>query len=123
MGNVTETSPAKAQAELQPLLVQGEQVVKAFSLFRDLVVMTNLRIITVDKQGVTGKKRAVNTLPYKSIRRFSKTTSGGFLDWDKDSELWIWIAGEAQPIKWEFSKGIDMNEIYMVLSHYTLVDV
>ena len=117
LGNVAEVSAEDAQAEFAPILVDQEQVVKAFRLFRDMVVMTNLRLIIVNKQGLTGSKQFVKSIPYKSIKSFAKE-SAGFLD--ADAELSIWLTGEAQPLQWEFSSGVDINEVYRHLSYYVL---
>jgi len=43
-GNATEIDPAAVQAEFQPVMVNEEAVAKAFKLFRDLLIMTNLRL-------------------------------------------------------------------------------
>lgn len=117
MGNVSEVSAAEAQEELRLILVSGETVAKAFHLFRDQVVMTNRRIITIDKQGTTGSKREVTSIPYGSIKKFSKETAGLF---DLDAELRIWLTGEPEPLKWQFSKGVNINEVYALLSQFVL---
>jgi len=117
MGNVSEISAAEAQEELRLILVSGETVAKAFHLFRDQVVMTNRRIITIDKQGVTASKREITSIPYSSIKKFSKETAGIF---DLDAELRIWLTGEPEPLKWQFSKGVDINQVYLLLSQFVL---
>jgi len=94
-----------------------DKVHKAFKLHRDLIVMTNYRLITVDKQGVTGSKRSMTSIPYKSIRKFGKESAGLF---DLDAELILWITGESAPIKWEFSKGVNINEVYSLLTYFVL---
>ncbi len=117
MGNAAEISAADVQRELGPILVPGESVAKAFHLFRDQIVLTNRRLITIDKQGVTGSKQAVISIPYSSIKKFSKESAGLF---DLDAELQVWITGEAMPMKWEFSKGVNINEVYALLSQFVL---
>ncbi|RYD77322.1 MAG: PH domain-containing protein [Verrucomicrobiaceae bacterium] len=117
MGNISEVSASEAQQELSPILIPGETVAKAFHLFRDQVILTTHRVITIDKQGVTGGKQAVISIPYKSIKKFSKESAGLF---DLDAELQIWITGEPEPLKWQFSKGVNINEVYSLLSQYVL---
>jgi hypothetical protein len=78
LGNMSEVDPIKVSNELSPILIEQEQVHKAFKLHRDLIVMTNYRLITVDKQGVTGSKQAMTSIPYKSIRKFGKESAGLF---------------------------------------------
>jgi hypothetical protein len=118
MGNATEILSDAAQNEFQPILVEGETVTKAFKLIRDQIVMTNLRLISINKQGVTGKKQEMTSIPYSSIKKFSKESAGHF---DLDAELRIWLAGETEPCKWDFSRGVDINQVYQVLSHYVLL--
>lgn len=117
MNNVSEISAAGAQQEFGPILVPDETVAKAFHLFRDQIVMTNRRIITIDKQGITGSKRSIVSIPYSSIKKFSKETAGIL---DLDAELRIWLAGEPEPIMWQFSRGVDINEVYSLLSQFVL---
>ena len=75
---------AKFNAELAPLLVDGEKIVGCYQDVRDHVVFTDKRIIAVNVQGSTGKKRDFTTLPYARVSVFSVETSGTF---DLDSEL------------------------------------
>lgn len=117
LGNVTEFAPEKAQAEFAPILAEGETVLKAFALIRDQIILTNLRIITINKEGVTGIKNYTTSIPYRSIKSFAKESAGLF---DLDAELRIWLFGEAEPIKWEFSAGVNINDVYRVISQYTL---
>jgi hypothetical protein len=112
MGNVTEMSVDKVQKEFAPVLVEGETVVMAFHLFRDQIAMTNLRLILVDKQGVTGAKHHLVSIPYSSIVKFSKESAGLF---DLDAELRIWVRDEAEPFKWQFSRGVDINAVYQTV--------
>jgi Bacterial PH domain len=59
-----------------PLLVDGEDVVMAFKAGRDLTVFTNKRIISIDTQGLTGKKKQYLSIPYKSVRAFAVESAG-----------------------------------------------
>jgi len=113
MGHATEINIEKIKEEFSPLMVKGEKLLTAFKLVRDLFVFTNLRLILVDKQGVTGKKVDYQTIPYKSITRFAKESAGVL---DLDAELKIWIHGQKEPIKKEFKKDDSVNKIYRILS-------
>ena len=94
MGNASQKNVDKVERDLEDILVPGEQVTLAFSLIRDLIVFTEFRLILVDKQGMTGKKTSYNSLPYRSISRFSVETSGHF---DLDAELKIWVSSAVEP--------------------------
>ncbi|HEX2534981.1 MAG TPA: PH domain-containing protein, partial [Chitinophagaceae bacterium] len=72
MGHASVVSVEKISAEFQPILVEGEKIEIAFRLIRELLVFTNKRLILVDKQGITGSKVDYLTIPYSSIKKFSK---------------------------------------------------
>ncbi len=108
----SETSSEDIQEKLQPLLVDGEKVVKAYKFVRDMIVFTERRLILVDKEGMTGLKGEYQTIPYSSIIRFSKISAGPV---DLDAEMKIWIRGQPEPISREFTRGSDINEAYRLL--------
>ena len=117
MGHASEVSVEKISQEFQPILIEGERIEKAFKLIRDMFVFTNKRLILVDKQGLTGSKIDYQTIPYSSIKKFSKESAGLL---DLDAELKIWVTGEALPIKKEFKKDQNINEVYKILSTHIL---
>ena len=117
LGNASEVSVEKVTQEFQPILIDGERIEKAYKLIRDMFVFTNKRLILVDKQGITGSKVDFQTIPYSSIKKFSKESAGLL---DLDAELKIWITGEAVPVKKTFSKNDNINDIYKVLSQHIL---
>ncbi|MDP4183939.1 MAG: PH domain-containing protein [Bacteroidota bacterium] len=117
LGHASEVNAEKLHKEFSSILVENEYIEKAFRIIRDLYVFTNKRLVLVDKQGVTGSKREYLTIPYKSIIRFSKESTG-LLDFD--AELKIWIVGEKEPIVKEFRKDSSVNDIYKILSKHIL---
>ncbi len=118
MGHASEVSIEKLTAEFQPILLDDERIEKAYKLIRDMLVFTNKRLILVNKQGITGSKVDYQSIPYSSIKMFSKETAGMM---DFDAELKIWLTGESAPtIKQDFRKGDNINEAYKVLSKYVL---
>lgn len=117
MGNASEMSPEEAARELGPMLIEDEEVEMAFKVIRDMMIFTNKRLIMIDKQGVTGKKTEYLSIPYKNIRLFSIESAGFF---DADSELNIWVAGLSEPISKEFGRDSNVQDIYQLLSFYTL---
>jgi hypothetical protein len=108
LGNASQVDPAKAAKDLQYILLQNERIDGAYAVFRDMLVFTDRRLIITDKQGMSGKKMSIKSIPYKSIKSFSVETAGTF---DMDSELNIWLTGAAGPISMKFSKG---DLIYIV---------
>ena len=96
-------------------MVDHEQVELCFTLFRDVFMFTNRRLILVDVQGITGSKIEYRSLPYKNISRFSLETSGTF---DLDAELKIWISSEDVPgVSKKFNKSIDVYEVQKYLAN------
>ena len=118
LGNASKKDSAKAEAELAAILIEDERVEAAFQLIRDQIIFTNKRLITVDKQGLTGKKREITSIPYRAITRFSKETAGHT---DLDAELKIWQSGnDTTPISFEFKRGKSIAEVYQLLGRYVL---
>ena len=76
--------------ELCRILVKGEEVVSCYRSVRDGVVFTNKRLIAINIQGITGKKKAITVLPFDRIQAFSVETAGVI---DLDSELYLWFRG------------------------------
>ncbi|TGD83266.1 MULTISPECIES: PH domain-containing protein [Hymenobacter] len=117
LGNASETDAQQIQLELSQLLAPGEQVRNAYAVIRDLLVFTTKRLILVDKQGVTGKKREYLSLPYRSIERFSMETTGHF---DMDAELKIWVRGQTEPISKTFRNDKHIYDVYRALSEFAV---
>lgn len=99
-----------------PILVSGEEIVNCFQSIRDGVVFTNLRIITINIQGITGKKKDFTSLPYNKIQAFSVETAGAF---DLDSELELWFSGLGK-IKLEFIGATDVAYLCKMISEKVL---
>lgn len=102
--------------DLKALLITGEGVIGHYVGARDYVVFTNKRIIAVNVQGMTGKKKDFTSLPYSKIHVFSVETAGGF---DRDSELELYYSG-AGKVKFEFSGTSDIVAIGKQISEFVL---
>ena len=62
---------SEVAGQIAPLLVEGEQTVVAFKGMRDYIAFTTKRIIAVNVQGITGKKKDFTSLPYSNLDRVS----------------------------------------------------
>lgn len=113
LGNASEVDAKKLYKDLEPIMVEGEEIERAFKVIRDMYIFTSGRLLLIDKQGMTGKKVDYLTIPYKSITTFSVETAGHF---DMDSELTLWISGRHAPIKKELKKGSDVVGIQKLLA-------
>lgn len=101
---------------VSPLFVSGEEFIGEYQAIRDFVIFTNKRVIAVNVQGVTGKKKDFTTLPYSKIQLFSVETSGVF-DMDSELELYYSSAGK---IKFEFTGASDIIRIGKIIGEYLL---
>jgi hypothetical protein len=95
LGHASDIDLSKIADELRPILAEGEQLELGFQILRDQMIFTDRRIILIDKQGMTGRKRQYVSIPYKSITMFSVENSGSF---DMESEMKVWVSGQAAPI-------------------------
>ena len=112
-------SPAGAgavPADVNAMLVDGEQVVQAFKAIRDVVIFTNKRIFAINVQGITGKKKDFTSLPYSKIQAFSVETAGLL---DLDSELDLWFSGLGK-VRFEFVSSTDVAQICKFISSAVL---
>lgn len=101
---------------LQPLFIEGEQVIACFQGIRDSVTFTDMRIIAVNVQGFTGKKKDFTSLPYSKIQAYSIESAGMF---DLDSELELYFSGLGK-VKFEFVGNADTAAISRIISKYVL---
>jgi hypothetical protein len=108
--------PRTLAEELQPLLVSGEELHLAFRGMRDSVVFTNRRLISINVQGITGKKRDYTSLPLSRIQAWSVETAGTF---DLDSELDLWFSGLGR-VRLEFKGSVDIRHISQLIGHHVL---
>lgn len=98
------------------LLIAGENVIGAFKGLRDGVVFTDKRIIAVNVQGITGKKKDFTSLPYSKIIAFSAETAGTF---DLDAELELWFSGLGK-VKFDFTGRADIAAISRMIAGFVL---
>jgi len=98
------------------LLVPNESVVACFKAVRDYVVFTDKRLIAVNVQGITGKKRDFTSLPYSKVQAFSVETAGSF---DLDAELDFWFSGLGK-VRLEFKGNADIRGIGQMIASYVL---
>ena len=101
---------------VSPIFVPGEQIVESFQGIRDGVVFTNKRIIAINIQGISGKKKDISSLPYSKIQAFSVETAGVL---DLDSELELWFSGLGK-VKLEFVSNANVTEICRMISQWVL---
>ena len=116
--NLTPISKNEVLGEVSGLLVESEKIVAAFKTVRDQLVFTNKRIVSIDVQGLTGKRKSFSSLPYSKIQFFSVQTQG-FAEIFPDSELYIMFSN-GYTAKFEFKGNVDIGAIGRMLSNYIL---
>lgn len=116
--NLKPISVDSIRDEVLGLLINGEEVEMAFKTIRDQLIFTNKRIIAVDVQGITGKRKSFSTMPYSKIQYFSIQTPG-FAEMIPDSELFIMFSNSFTA-KFEFKGNVDIGKIGRMISEYVL---
>ncbi len=106
----------KVDNNILTLLVPKEEIIGVYKSVRDYVVFTNRRFISVNIQGVTGKRRDYTIMPYSKISVFSIETSG-VLDIDSESQLFFSGVGK---VTFEFTGSADIVEIGQMISRHLL---
>ena len=102
--------------QMRSILMDGEEIIECYKTVRDQAALTNKRIIIMDKQGITGKKTEVYSLPYRSIDMWSSENAGPFLDLSAELELWT----KAGHFKINLNKNCDIREFDRILGNYIL---
>ena len=120
-GNYSKQEIEGVYKKWSQYLVENEQIISAYRLVRDELIITNFRIIFIDVQGVTGQKKAMTQIFLDSIVDVSYTSAGfGFDDID------MFVTFMANPFKksniselrthhFEFPKKHDVTDLYRFL--------
>ena len=111
-----EVPVAEVASQIDPLLLDDEKAYAAFKGMRDYIVFTSKRIIAVNVQGITGKKKDYTSLPFSKVQAFSRETAGTF---DLDAELELWFSGLGK-VKFEFKGKTDVAYLNKLVAHYVL---
>ena len=80
--------PSAVQKEYAHVLVDGETVHYACKTIRDLFIVTDRRILNVDKQGLTGSRKNYDSIAYNKIGRFA-VEFGGMLGMVEGQDLGV----------------------------------
>lgn len=111
-----QVSNESFESFINPILITGEKVLSTYQGLRDGVVFTDKRIIVINIQGITGKKKDFTSLPYSKVQAYSVETAGAL---DLDSELELWFSGLGK-VKLEFVSESNVSEICRVISGFVL---
>jgi hypothetical protein len=98
------------------LLIPEEEIIGSFKTVRDMVIFTSRRIIAVNIQGFSGKKKDFTSLPYSKVQAFSFESAGTF---DLDAELELWFSGLGK-VRFEFNSRFDVSKFSKSIGSYIL---
>ena len=102
-------------ADVNNILIPGEQAVAAYKTFRDSAIFTTHRLIVRDSQGIRGKKVEAYPLPYSAINMWS-SENAGTLDFTAGIALWT----RAGYIKIKLGRGVDVRRLDQLIAHVVL---
>lgn len=111
-----QIDPESLMRDIQPLLINGEHVIGAYKAMRDYCIFTNKRVISVNVQGMTGKKKDFTSLPYSKVIAYSIETAGVL---DMDSELEMYFSGLGK-VTFEFTGKSNIVQIGQTISAFIL---
>ena len=114
---LSPVDPATLMPRVGPLLVEGENIIAAFKAIRDSVVFTNKRVISINVQGITGKKVDFTSLPYSKVQAYSVETAGTF---DFDCELDLFFSGGIGLVRFEIRGNYDIIALSKLIAGYLL---
>ncbi len=97
---------------VKDIIIKNEEVIASFESMRDKLIFTDKRIISVNVQGLTGKKVDYTSIPYSKIQAYSVETAGMM---DMDAEIDITISGLGT-VRFELTGTTDIKEICREIS-------
>lgn len=116
--NLAAVEPGSNRSEYEFLLlpeVPEEAILMEFKSIRDLCIITDRKIIAINVQGLTGRKKEILVLPFSKMTAFAVESSGTL---DTDAELVLWSSGIGKT-ELEFLRGTtDVRNIARLLAQH-----
>lgn len=109
----TQIDNSEAEKVLENILLDNEKVEQSYRGLRDLLVFTDKRLIVIDIQGISGKKKQYLSIPYKSIHHFAIETAGLI---DLDAELKLFGSSGTLITEFSFGKHAPIFEVQKQLA-------
>ena len=104
-----------APKNVRDIITEGETIEACYKTLRDFALVTNKRFVISDKQGITGKKMELYTIPFKSINMYSTENAFGVFDLS-EVELWTRMGR----IKLKLKKGCDIRKLDRIIASHLL---
>lgn len=105
---IDETSTPE---EIRSILTPDEEAVASYKTVRDTATFTTKRLVVIDSQGITGRKKEIYSIPYSSILMWSTENAGTF---DLDGEVTLWT--RMGHIKIQLRRDIDVRHFETLLA-------
>lgn len=117
IGITIELDQKEMEERISRFLLDDEEVIKGYQIVRDVMILTNKRIIIVDYLGLRGKKIEYQMIPYHKINRIYIETPGNL---DTDYTLKLFISGSLEPIEKQIKSDVDIYELNRIIFSYML---
>jgi len=93
------------------ILLDDEKILMAFKGRRDVSIFTNLRVMTIDIEGLTRSKMLYITIPYRSITSYAVQSAGV---WDRDSEIFLYTRNRWYLAKHTMDFRVGRTDVMMI---------
>lgn len=110
--DVDEVAP-DAAASLTPHLVEGEDILAAFSSATGLILFTGRRILIAQREHLLEEKVETSSYPYRELRHFAITEGAGEAS---RNVLRIWLGAEQQPLHLRANPGTSLAPLQRLLA-------
>lgn len=114
--NLKQIDLSKVRKEVFDFLVADEDLIQAFETIRDQVIFTTKRILVINVQGITGKKKSYISYPYSKVQYFGIETAGVL---DIDSELML-AFNDGSKLSFDFKSNVDITKISKCIAQFVL---
>lgn len=114
--NLKQIDLSRVRKEVFDFLVADEDLIQAFETIRDQVIFTTKRILVINVQGITGKKKSYISYPYSKVQYFGVETAGVL---DIDSEL-ILAFNDGSKLSFDFKSNVDITKISKCIAQFVL---
>ena len=115
IGITLELNQKEMEEKISKFLLENEKLIKGYQIVRDVMILTDKRIIIVDYLGLRGKKIEYQMIPYHKINRLYIETPGNL---DTDYTLKLFISGSLEPIEKQINRDVDIHELnHIIFSH------